>query len=328
MLNEQEIADLLFRFPWLLDGRYIIAEINGSQGKGRRVKVGRDRLNRDIELLFKDTRDNRPVIVEIRNCAITGEQVARMLEFRSLLSSMEEGLKTQWQTEFGVNYFAPKLVLVGTEASEAVIISTNLAGIEVRLIKGADSRTVDLEAIDSIGARLEQWSSFINSGNRTLRDRQYWVNDIFGKIKKFIANYGSEDLTTINSLCTTNLKNSYVRGQIFPFINIPIRFRDKELLGLFEFYNNELCFDDHYIYCDFVIEHSYYTANTDEATLGQLVTRAKQVLKDMGYDVIMFDSGMATIRISRDILEKEDELFRLLDKLVKDALHLQIQILQ
>lgn len=328
MLNEKEIADLLYRFPWLMDGRYVISELNGSLGRGRGVKVGRDGLNRDIDLLFKDTRDNRPVIVEIINCALTGEQVARMLEYRSLVTSMDESLKFQWQTEFGNNYFVPKMILVGTEASEEVTISANLAGIEVRLIKGIHSLPINFDTIELISAKLEKWNSFINSGNRTLRDRQNWVNDIFRKIKTFINNYDSDDLTTVNTLCTTNLKNSYVRGQVFPFINIPIRYQDKELLGFYEFYSDELCFDEKYIYCDFVIERSYYTADKDEAMVNQMVTRAKQVLKDMGYDVIAFDSGMATIKISREVMEKDDDFMVILDKLIKDALLIQHQIVQ
>ncbi|HEX3011795.1 MAG TPA: hypothetical protein VHQ70_07105 [Syntrophomonadaceae bacterium] len=328
MLNEEKIADLLYQFPWLLDSRYIISELNGNQGKGRRVKIGRDELNREIELLFKDTRDNRPVIVEINDSVLTGEHIARMLEYRSLVNSMDENLKLQWQTEFGHNYFAPKLLLIGTGAGEEVTISANLAGIDIRLIKGRKSLAINLDAVEQISDKLAKWTHFINSGNRTLMDRQKWVHDIFHKIKSFIDNYEGDELTTVNSLCTTNLKNSYVRSQVFPFINIPIRYQDKELLGFYEYYSDELCFDENYIYCDFVIEHSYYIANKEEAMVNDLVVRAQQVLKEMGYDVIVFDSGMATIKIDREILEKDDEFFRLLDKLVKDALRLQKQIEQ
>jgi hypothetical protein len=158
-------------------------------------------------------------------------------------------------------------------------------------------------------------------------ERHRWVEEIFGKIRSFVDDYEDEDITTISSLCKTSLKNSYVRGQAFPFVNIPIRYQEKELLGFYEYFSDELFFDESYIYCDFVIEHSYYSINKDDETMKRTVRKAKEVLKQKGYNIIAFDSGMATIKIERRILEQDGELSKLLKRLIDDAIAIQKEII-
>lgn len=157
-------------------------------------------------------------------------------------------------------------------------------------------------------------------------EREKWVQGVFEQIKSFIDKYGDKNVSTIKSLCTTNLKNSYVRGQVFPFLNIPIRYQDKELLGFYEYFGEQLSLNDEYMYCDFVIEHSYYTVDKDEENINKMVTIVKQVLKQKGYEVIFFDSGMATIKIERQVLASDDEFNRLLEKLLNDAIAIQKEI--
>ncbi|MGI5921298.1 MAG: hypothetical protein ACOX6I_06135 [Syntrophomonadaceae bacterium] len=326
-LDDSDIISLLYESPWLLDNRYVISDISGSQGKGRKVNVGRNGFSREIELLFKDTRDNRPVIVEIHKSRIDRDDVARILEYRSLVASMDENLRSAWQTEFGPNFFSPKLLLIGTEANEEVIISANLAGIEIRLLKGLEALELNFAGINQIAEKLTQWDKFLKSGNRTIIDRNQWVEEIYAKIRHFVDNYGNEDIATISSLCRTSLKNSYVRGQAFPFLNIPIRYQDKELLGFYEYCNSELCFDEHFIYCDFIIEPSYYSTNKDDQTSEITVSKAKAVLKQRGYEIIAYENGMATIKIDRTVLEQDEEFQKLLKKLTDDAIDIQKEVI-
>jgi Ni,Fe-hydrogenase I large subunit len=240
---------------------------------------------------------------------------------------MDEELKSIWKSEFGNNFFAPKMMIVGTEASEEVTISANLAGIELRLLKGAIELELNFTNINQIAEKLDQWDSFLKSGNRTIIERHRWVEEIFKKIRDFVDNYGNEDISTIGSLCKTSLKNSYVRGQAFPFVNIPIRYQEKELLGFYEYFSDELSFDESYIYCDFIIEHSYYAINKDDETLKKTVKKAKEVLRQKGYNIIAFDSGMATIKIERKILEQDEEFNKLLKRLIDDAITIQKEII-
>jgi len=163
------------------------------------------------------------------------------------------------------------------------------------------------------------------SGEMTIFQREAWVERIFAEVKKLIASYGNPDVSTCGSLCVTSLKNSYVRGRVFPFINIPIRFREKELLGLYE-YCEQLPLSDQYIYCDFVVHSIYYADNKDSISIKPLEERALQYLRARGYEVVHYEEGMAAITIDRSILDDEEEFIKLLHTLLDEAVSMQAEI--
>lgn len=163
------------------------------------------------------------------------------------------------------------------------------------------------------------------SGEQTIFQREAWVERIFAEVKKFIGTYGNPDISTCGSLCVTSLKNSYVRGRVFPFINIPIRLREKELLGLYE-YCDQLPLSEQYIYCDFIVHSIYYAENKDPAFLQALEVRARQVIEGMGHKIVSFEDGMAAITIDRQILENEADFIILLKGLLDEAINMQAEI--
>ncbi len=157
----------------------------------------------------------------------------------------------------------------------------------------------------------------------SIDQREAWVADVFSRVKKFIANYDNADINTCNTLCATSLKNSYVRGQLFPFINIPIRYREKELLGLYEYFGDVLPLTDEHIYCDFVVQAIYYHEKKSPADIETIEERTRQILTARGYDIIDFTDGMATITIKRGILDNEGEFLALLKDLLDEAVKIQ-----
>jgi len=163
------------------------------------------------------------------------------------------------------------------------------------------------------------------SEEQTIFQREAWVERIFAQVKNLIASYGDPDLSTCGSLCVTSLKNSYVRGRLFPFINIPIRLREKELLGLYE-YCDQLPLSDQYIYCDFVIHSIYYAEKKDPASMRTLEGRARQVIEGKGHQIIGFEDGMAAITIDRKVLENEADFIILLKELLDEAVKIQAEI--
>lgn len=164
------------------------------------------------------------------------------------------------------------------------------------------------------------------SEEQTIFQREAWVERIFAEVKKFIASYGNPDISTCGSLCVTSLKNSYVRGRVFPFINIPIRFREKELLGLYE-YCDQFPLSEQYIYCDFVVHSIYYAENKDPASIKALEERARKVIEEKGYKIVGFEDGMAAITIDRKVLEQEADFVILLKGLLDEAVKIQTEII-
>ena len=178
-LLEKNIEDLIYKFPWILDERFAIPKIKGSEGPGRQVIVGENGYRREIDLLFKDTRDNRPVIIELKKTKLKNEHIAQILEYRSLIVSMNTDGNGQWIDEFGNNYHSPKMILVGTDASEETEVCANLAGIEIRRVEGME--VLDLKNLDSLTKKVKAWDDFRNSGKRDLLDRDEWIRELFDK---------------------------------------------------------------------------------------------------------------------------------------------------
>lgn len=159
--------------------------------------------------------------------------------------------------------------------------------------------------------------------NMSVYQREAWVEQIFNQVRSFIGNYGDKAVSTCTAPCITTLKNSYVRGQVFPYINIPIRYGEKELLGLFEYFGEQLPLSDEYIYCDIVIHSIYYAGK--ESRLAVLEEKARQIFQARNYDIIQFEQGMATLRIARSQLANGQFLITL-KNLLDDAIMMQAEI--
>jgi hypothetical protein len=322
ILKEKDIEDIIYNSPWLMDERFVIPTIRGKENQpGRQVNIGGIRINRYIDLLFKDTRDNRPVIVELKRDGLVRENIAQILEYKALIISMDDDTKTEWQREFGKNYYCPKLILVGTNASEEVRLSANLAGIEIRTLVGEENLEVDFNEINEINKRLNEWNKFLKSGNRTIDDRAEWVKEIGDLIKEIVDDFDDDKVST-KKLYEVSSKNGWVESVVFPFVNISIYYEDRPLCGLYEYFDESLVFSSEHIYFDFLVEKIRDLGDGNEELTNQLEEKATKMLKSKGYDVIVINEGMATIKISRRILEDIVKFKETLSKLIRSAIAL------
>jgi len=139
-------------------------------------------------------------------------------------------------------------------------------------------------------------------GGMSIDQREAWVENIFNRVKSLIEEFADLGITTCSSLCATTLKNSYVRGQVFPFINIPVRYNEQELLGLYEYFGHQLPLDEENIYCDVVIQSIYYAEHLSEEELLNLEARAKGLFGARQWEVVQFEGGMATLTLERELL--------------------------
>lgn len=169
---------------------------------------------------------------------------------------------------------------------------------------------------------MESQSLF--AGGLNIYQQEAWVEGIFVRVKDFVENFGDAHVSTCVSPCFTSLMNSYVRGRVFPFINIPIRYQDQELLGLYE-YCEQLPPSDQYIYCDIVVQAIYYGDNLALAAIQALEERARQLFQAKHIEVLQFEGGMATLTIERGILAGM-EFFNRLRDLITKAMEIQIEL--
>lgn len=328
-LLEKDIEDIIYNSPWLLDERYVIPKIKGSRNEfGRQINIGRNGLNRYIDLLFKDTKDNRPVIVELKKESLTRENIAQILEYRALVVSMDDENKIEWQSEFGQNYYCPKLILAGTTASEEVRISANLAGVEIRILAGIEDLEVNFSDIKDINDKLNNWNRFLNTGNRALEDREEWIEEIYDWIKEIVDEYGNEEVTTIKKLYRTSSKNAWIEDLTFPFINIPLQYEGEYLGGFYEYYDDETKFSDEYFYFDFLVQRIHFADNENDELSEAMENKVNEILENKGYDILNYEEGIVTVKISRSILNDykpfRDALIRLMD----DAVYINDEIVK
>lgn len=326
-LLEKDIEEIIYNSPWLLDDRFVIPKIKGSNNKfAKQINIGGNRLNRYIDLLFKDTRDNRPVIIELKKNSLKRKDIAQILEYRALFVSMDEEEKLKWQSEFGQNYYCPKLMLIGTEASEEVKLSANLAGIEIRTLGEIKDIEIHFNSVIDINDKLDSWNMFLNTGNRTLEERDEWVEEIYDWIKDIVDEV--EEVTTIKKICTTVSKNSWITDCVFPFINLPIYYKEENLCGLYEYYDKHLSFSDEHIYFDFIVQSILYNNFENDDILEKMKNRVNELLISKEYEILHFENGIATIKIKRSVLNDYDKFKNHLIILIKDAIYINEQIVE
>lgn len=205
------------------------------------------------------------------------------------------------------------------------MISANLAGIDIRTLLVDETKFVDFGEIGQINNKLKVWNDFRKSGNRTLEDRDEWVQEIFGYVQEAVQECGNTDVTTIRKLYETSHKDSYISGLVMPFLNIKIDYNGDYLCGLYEYFG-EHPFSDSSIYYDFLIQDIYNYAGDDEEFLAQVEKRAKEILKSKDYNLIGFNEGMATIEISRKLLNNGNAIKEKLITLINDAVLLNDEI--
>jgi len=253
-LSEAQLEDLIYENIWLLDERFSIAKIKGAKVFGRQVNVGRD-SNRHIDILCKDDRDNRPVIVELKIDSIKRNHIAQLLEYRALLISLEEEYKDEWQKEFGSNYFIPKLFLVGKKGDVQSEISASLAGIQIKYIDGAKLENLGYNTFTSLKSRLDEWNAIRNSGNSTLINREPFINKWQDLVNEVVESKNSRSKEDLFEIAPTPPKlynhSKYYIAYQFPFINIKVTNILHDIMGIFEYLDEDFPFDEKYVYVDF-----------------------------------------------------------------------------
>lgn len=307
-LTEEQIEDLVYKNPWLIDERYIIPSIKGTKGDGRQVNVG-IKNSRFIDLLFLDIKDNRPVIIEIKKGHIKREDIAQILEYRAWINMLNDADSKKWEEVFGKNYFAPKMILLGENAEDAAILSANLANVELRTFTDKEIAN-GFNTIENFEFKLKEWNEFKNSGNRTLIDRFEWVENIIDSINNTLSSFNNIKLVNKNYV-----EKSYNK-KIYPFIDFPIEHKEKsiELLGLYEFSDEHTPFNEEYIYCD--LPFLFSLEDNDELDVNDYKSIKQKIKKDWSDTHIYNDYEVPILKIPRTELGDIKKIKKCIQRLV------------
>ena len=323
-LSEKQIEELIYSCPWLLDERFLIPDIVGAEGeKGRQINLGK-RNSRFIDLLFKDTRDNRPVIVELKRGKLQRESIAQILEYRALLLSLDEEKKEYWEKEFEQNFHIPKLILVGSSADEETILSANLAGVELRLFGTNSPIDLGFDSFKDLKVKADEWESFRKSGNRTLLERAEWVEIILERIISVVENY-EEEVTTIHKVPQLSGSKYYIK-YTFPFITIPIFYLEENIISFYEYHDEFTPFNENHIYVEFPYLFNYEEFNFeyDDLTLQKAFESTKSIkINGIEYlENMVTGDSIPTFKLRRSTLEDAEEFSSVLKMLIGKSIQI------
>ncbi|NQY68385.1 MAG: hypothetical protein HRT72_11780, partial [Flavobacteriales bacterium] len=266
----------------------------------------------------RDLSDIRPVVIELKKGKLRREDLAQILEYKALIVSMQDSELTKWKNEFGINYHAPKLMLICSEISDELKLSANLAGVEVKTFKGVEKAVVNFDGIDEIKTKLEEWNDFIKSGNRTLPGRAEWVEQIIDMLHEtFDSMSDLHDLETIDEQPSVD-DRFFCVAQSHPFINIPIYYNDVHFMGLIE-YDEEanIPFSSEYFYCE--ISFLY---QMDEELLDDKSSEVLEIVERNEYSLLESDGYFSVIKIKREILEDKKIFKKHISQLIKTCIEI------
>lgn len=321
-LLEVQIEDIIYDAPWLLDTNFILPNIKGGKGKGRQVNIGNSRINRYIDLLFKDIRDNRPVIVELKKGEVRREDISQILEYKALMITVEDERRECWREEYGMNFMCPKLILVAQSCTEENLISANLAGVDIRLFGERVAQENLLQDIENIKYQINSWQQFLASGQASLLQRNEWIRQKHTEINNIISDLQINSLR-LKPLYKTTAKNFWSTDTVFPFINFCISYNNYDAVGIYEYspFHDEYTYSDKYIYMDILIP-SLYEIRNDNSISNEVEMKLFEQMKQLGYSSGQYREGIITIQLDRNLLNDEERLKIILKDKVREALEI------
>ncbi|MBR1738460.1 MAG: hypothetical protein IJ736_15885 [Firmicutes bacterium] len=318
-ISVEKLEEIIYNAPWLIDEKLAVANIKGETGEnGRHICLSFNK-SRFIKLLFKDTRSNRPVIVDIINGDVGKENVADIMLYRAILVSTTDENRKALESEFGNNYHCPRLIIIGKSASADMYISANLAGIEILTYADDKETAINFDKLEVIDERIKNWKEFKDSGEVTLEERDKWAEDIYYKIDDIVYNMQIPDLS-MSKLYRTNAKFFWTEGMVYPFVNIGFTYNNEYLAGIYEYFTEEMPYSGKSIYFDFVVPSLYYDYGNDEESTEKIKDIVEGIMTDNGFPIIKFDHGQITIKIKRNILANDDELRDTITELINLAI--------
>lgn len=125
-LSEREVQKLIADYPWLLNIDY--EKIPELKEKGMEYLLSD---NKRADLILRDRKSGRPVLVEFKAVEFSRENIGQILEYRARLISEYSDEASVLSGIFGKKLYAPIMVLVVPSCTAESRLACNLSGIEI-----------------------------------------------------------------------------------------------------------------------------------------------------------------------------------------------------
>lgn len=221
-LKEKEVQKLIADFPWLLNLDYEIIPLLKNKGKEYRLSHGKR-----ADLILKDRRSGRPVIVEFKAVPFYRENIGQILEYRARMASEFNDEESILKEIFQNKIFSPILILVVPSCTAEAKLACNLSGIEIYEYEGEITEFTKPEKRKT----LEEFKKNIKLGDIPFNeDRKEVVEGIYEEIRDVLFELNLKD-------GWKNYKNP--NGEYFYVLNMlfinKILFENREIvIGIYE----------------------------------------------------------------------------------------------
>ena len=311
--SEAEVEDILYENFWIINPNYEIPDILGSTGKnGRQINIGNENP-RYIDLLFKDTLDNRPVIIEIKKDWIDRKHIGQILEYKSLIYTLSDSAKESFLKEFENNYLAPKLLLIGYDIKPQIQLMANMAGIETRIF-GDEIKKLKLNPTE-LKNQLKSLRLVIEN-RLELKSKPEFIKNFSKELNDVVKNIHA-DLRSP----TQKIRGGYNDEPIF--FDQKVQFNNYCICGFYEYsMYDDLLINENHFYVDLYYDDTKFT---DEAInyININYPEEKYALDEL--EKIKNLIGIP-IKIHRNELKTDKNRKRIFKKYVKMAIELKSNI--
>jgi len=178
-LSEKEVQRLIADYPWLLNLDYeIISELNN---KGMEYQLSESKR---ADLVLKDRKSGRPVIVEFKSIPFYRENIGQILEYRARILKEYTNDDSILKGIFEDKMLVPILLLVVPECSGEARLACNLSGIEIyEYGKVAPELMVPerRKYLDEFASSLEQKDLPFNE------ERSSYVDGVYDSIQELLS---------------------------------------------------------------------------------------------------------------------------------------------
>lgn len=125
-LSEKEVQALIADYPWLLNLDY--ERVPQLKNKGMEYVLSDSKR---ADLILRDRKTERPVIVEFKAVPFYRENIGQILEYRARVVNEYTNEDSLLKEIFGEKLFAPILILVVPECTTEARLACNMSNIEI-----------------------------------------------------------------------------------------------------------------------------------------------------------------------------------------------------
>lgn len=184
-LSEKEVQRLIADYPWLLNLEYeIIPELKNN---GMEYLVSD---NKRVDLILRDGKSGRPVIVEFKAGPFYRENIGQILEYKARIIQELINEDSSLKDLFGQRLLTPILILVVSECDAEARLACNLSNIDIYEY----DKIINEIAVPENKKSLEDFNNILAKGEIPITvDRTNFVDGIYRELKDFLDEEGLKE---------------------------------------------------------------------------------------------------------------------------------------